>query len=131
MALIFRKSELRLQGYVDTDYDGDVDNRKSMSGYVYTFGGTEIWWVSRLQKIIAWSRCEAKYMAITEATNEMIWLQMNLPELDQDHDESVMYIDSQGVIQVAKNSVYHARMKHIQLRYHFIRSALEDGVLVL
>ena len=70
-------------------------------------------------------------MAITEATKEMIWLQTFLGELDQDHEGSVLYSGNQSVIQLAKNPVYHARTKHIQLRYHFIRSALEDGILVL
>ena len=46
--LIFRKSELGLQVYVDADNGGDVDIKKSMSGYVYTFGRVDICWVSRL-----------------------------------------------------------------------------------
>ena len=129
--LVFRKSELGLQGYVDADNGGDLDSRKSTSGYVYTLGGTAISWVSRLQKIVALSSCEAEYVAITEATKEMIWLQTFLGELDQDHEGSVLYSDSQSVIQLAMNPVYHARTKHIQLRYHFIRSTLEDGILVL
>ena len=61
-ALVFRKSELGLQGYVDADNGGDVDSRKSTTGYVYTFGGTAISWVSRLQKIVALSSCEAEYV---------------------------------------------------------------------
>ena len=130
-ALYFRKSKTGLQGYVDADNGGDIDSRKSTSGYVYTFGGTAISWVSKLQKIVALSSCEAEYVAVTEATKEMMWLQSFLRELDQDHEGSVLYCDSQSAIHLAKNPVYHARTKHIQLRYHFIRSALEDGALVL
>ena len=105
-ALVFRKSELGLQGYVDADNGGDVDSRKSTSGYVYTFGGTAISWVSRLQKIVALSSCEAEYVAITEATKEMIWLQTFLGELGQDHEWSVLYSDSQSVIQLKRWSTF-------------------------
>ena len=61
----------------------------------------------------------------------MIWLWTFLEELGQKQGNGVLYSDSQSAIHLAKNSVYHTRTKHIQVRYHFIRLALEDGVLVL
>ena len=126
-----KKSKLGLQCYVDADNGGDINCRKSTSEYVYTFGGTAICWVSRLQKIITLSSWEAEYVAITKAMKEMIWLQTFVRELDQDHDMTMLCKDSQSATQLAKNSVSHARTKHIHLRYHFITSTLEDGVLVL
>lgn len=129
--LCFRKSDLGLNGYVDADNGGDVDSRKSTTGYVYTLGGTAISWVSKLQKVVALSSCEAEYVAVTEAAKEMMWLQPFLRELGQNYDGSVLHCDSQSAIHLAKNPVYHGRTKHIQVRYHFIRSALEDGVLAL
>ena len=131
LALCFRKSDMGLEGYVDADNGGDVDSRKSTTGYVYTLGGTAISWVSKLQKIVALSSCEAEYVAVTEAAKEMMWLQSFLRELGQDYDGSMLHCDSQSAIHLAKNPVYHSRTKHIQVRYHFIRSALEDGVLLL
>ena len=68
---------------------------------------------------------------MTEATKEMMWLQSFLQELGQQHEGRVLHCDSQSAIHLEKNPVYHARTKHIQVRYHFIRSAFEDGVLVL
>ena len=68
---------------------------------------------------------------MTKATKEIIWLQSFLQELNQNTKGSVLYCDSQSAIHLAKNPVYHARTKHIQLRYHFIRSTLEDEVIVL
>ena len=61
----------------------------------------------------------------------MIWLQTFREELGQRQGKGVLHCDSHSVIHLAKNPVYHARTKHIQVRYDFIRSALEDGVLVL
>ncbi|KAL0755152.1 hypothetical protein Bca101_092820 [Brassica carinata] len=61
----------------------------------------------------------------------MIWLQSFLEELGHDQGKSVLYCDSKSAIDLAKNPVYHAWTKHIHHRYHFIRSALEDEMLVL
>ena len=65
---------MKLQGYVDTDFAGDIDSRKSTTGFVFTLGGTAILWASNLQKIITLSTAEAEYVAATEVGKEMIWL---------------------------------------------------------
>ncbi|KAE8713932.1 Detected protein of unknown function [Hibiscus syriacus] len=106
-------------------------NRRSTTGYVYTLGGTAVSWVSQLQKIVALSTTEAEYVAVTEASNEMVWLQSFLEELGKKQENNVLYCDSQSAIHLAKNSSFHSRTKHIQLRYHFIRSLLEDEILKL
>ncbi|KAE8676468.1 hypothetical protein F3Y22_tig00111594pilonHSYRG00060 [Hibiscus syriacus] len=62
---------------------------------------------------------------------EMVWLQSFLEELGKKQENNVLYCDSQSVIHLAKNLYFHSRTKHIQLRYHFIRSLLEDGILKL
>ena len=78
-----------LQGYVDANIAGDVDGRKSTTGYVYILGGTTISWVSNLQKIVALSTTEVKYVLVTEASKEMIWLQSFLEELRQKQGKGV------------------------------------------
>ncbi|KAH8931057.1 hypothetical protein BDL97_19G002300 [Sphagnum fallax] len=100
--LTFRKDELKLEGYVDSNFAGEVDHRRSTTGYVFTFGSTTISWVSQLQKILGFEQ------------------EMN-----------VLHSDSQSAIHLANNSTFHSRTKHIDLRYHFIRSLIEDGVLKL
>ena len=59
----------------------------------------------------------------------MIWLQGFLKELKKEYESSILHCDSQSVIHLVKNPVFHSRTKHIQLRYHLIRSLLDDGVL--
>ena len=88
-------------------------------------------WVYRLQKINALSTTEVEYVAATEATKEMIWLQFFLEELAHPQKDNYLFIDSQSSIHLAKNSALHSKTKHIQLRYHFILSVLEDGQLKL
>ncbi|XP_052291667.1 uncharacterized mitochondrial protein AtMg00810-like [Citrus sinensis] len=68
-------------GYVDSDYAGDLDKRRSTTGYVFTFAGGPISWKSTLQSIIGLSTTEAEYMAITEVVKEAIWLQGLLENL--------------------------------------------------
>ncbi|GAA0173320.1 hypothetical protein LIER_41501 [Lithospermum erythrorhizon] len=115
----------------DADNGGDVDSRKSTSGYVFTFGGTAISWRSKLQPVVALSSCEVEYVAMTEAVKEMIWLQTFLKELNLEYGSNTLYCDSQSAIYLAKNPIFHARTKHIGLRYHFILSVLENVVLKL
>ena len=88
-------------------------------------------WGSQLQKIVALSTTEAEYIVVTEASKEMVWLQSFLEELGKKQEDNVLYCDSQSAIHLAKNPSFHSRTKHIQLRYHFIRSLLEDGILKL
>ena len=110
---------------------GDIDSRKSTIGYDYTLGGTTVSWVSKLQKIVALSTIKAEYVAMTEASKELMWLQSFLEKLGHKYKRSVLHYDNQSVIHLAKNLIYHARTKHIQVLYQFMRSALEDTILTL
>ena len=81
--------------------------------------------------IVSLSTTEAEYVAATEASKEMIWLQRFMEELGKKQKNNKLYYDSQSAIHLAKNSAFHSKTKHIQFRYHFIRSTLEDGQLKL
>ncbi|KAL9266778.1 Retrovirus-related Pol polyprotein from transposon TNT 1-94-like protein, partial [Drosera capensis] len=130
-SLRFSKNDVVLEGYSDADLGGCSDTRKSTTGFVFTVGGTTVSWMSRLQKSVALSTTEAEYMALSEAGKEMIWLKNLLEELGRKQDDSVLYSNSQSAIHLAKNPVFHAKTKHIQLRYHFIRGLISDGTLSL
>ena len=71
-SLCFTGASLKLQGYVDADFTGDIDSRKSITRFVFTLGGTAISWVSNLQKIVTLSTTKAEYVAATEVGKEMI-----------------------------------------------------------
>ena len=93
----------------------------------FIVSGITVSWISKLQSVVALSTMEAEYVATTKASKEMIWLQRFMGELGKEHDMGALYSDSQNAIHLAKNSAFHSRTKHIQLKYHFIRSVLEDG----
>ncbi|KAL9263533.1 Retrovirus-related Pol polyprotein from transposon TNT 1-94-like protein [Drosera capensis] len=125
-SLCFSKNNVVLEGYSEANFGGCSDTRKSTIGFVFTVGGTTISWMSLLQKSVALSTTEAEYMTLSEAGKEMIWLKNLLEELGKKQHDSVLCSDSQSVIHV-----FHARTKHIQLRYHFIRGLISDDTVLL
>ena len=116
---------------MDADHCGNVDSRKSTSGYICTIGGTTVSWMSRLQKCVSLSSSEDEYVAIADAGKEMIWLADYLEELGKKQSEKILCSDSLSVIQLVKNPVYHSKTKHIRRRYHFTRRAVENGDMCL
>ncbi|GKB35802.1 hypothetical protein Tco_0880744, partial [Tanacetum coccineum] len=97
------------------------DNMKSTSGYLMTFAGGAVSWQSRLQKCVA----------ATEACKELLWLKRFLQELGFKQQRYAVLCDNQSAIHLAKNSMFHKRTKHIDIRYHWIRDAIEDGMFEL
>ncbi|KAG7592586.1 GAG-pre-integrase domain [Arabidopsis thaliana x Arabidopsis arenosa] len=118
-----------IQGYCDSDYGADKDRRRSTSGVVFTVGGNVVSWKSSLQKVVALSSTEAEYMALTDASKEAVWLLGLMNELGFKQKTVDIYSDSQSAIALAKNAVFHERTKHIEVKYHFIRDLISDGVI--
>ncbi|CAJ2642124.1 unnamed protein product [Trifolium pratense] len=114
-----------LDGYTDADMACDLDCRKSTSGYMMTFAGGAVSWQSRLQKCVALSTTEAEYIVATEAAKELLWMKKFLQELGFEQEKFVLFCDSQSAIHLGKNPTFHSRSKHIEVRYHWIREALE------
>ena len=105
---------------------GDLDCRKSTFVYSFTFARGAISWQSKLQKCASLSTIEAKYVAATEAGKEMPWMKRFLQELDLKQRDYIVHCDSQSAIDLSKNIMYHAKTKHIDVRYHWIRKAIEE-----
>ncbi|GJZ10844.1 retrovirus-related pol polyprotein from transposon TNT 1-94 [Tanacetum coccineum] len=128
---LFGNGKPMLVGFIDSDMAGNKDNMKSTSGYLMTFAGGAVSWQSRLQKCVALSTTEAEYMAATEACKELLWLKRFLQELGFKQQRYAVLCDNQSAIHLAKNSMFHKRTKHIDIRYHWIRDAIEDGMFEL
>lgn len=132
-ALKYRKSSGGvLTGYADADWAGDQDNRHSTSGVLFLMAEGSISWLSKKQPIVALSTSEAEYVALSVATQEAVWLRRLFSDLRVDPQEPTMLMeDNQGTIAIAKNPISHARTKHIDIRYHYVREAVQAGVINL
>ena len=119
--ITFWGRDFALDGYCDADYAGDLDTRRSTTGYVFLLSGGAISWSSRLQPTVAASTTEAEYMAAAYAIKEALWLRTLLSELSLDVSTITIKADSQSAIKLLKNPVFSMRSKHIDVIYHFAR----------
>jgi len=118
-------------GYVDSDYGGDLDRRRSISGYIFTLCAGAVSWKASLQSIAALSTTEAEYVAATEGVKEAMWLRGLIMELGVSQSTTIVYSDSQSAIHLSKNDTYHSKTKHINIKYHFIREVISQGDIVM
>eukprot|EP00253_Pinus_taeda_P021085 PITA_21085 len=114
-----------------SDWVGDLDQRRSTSGYVFNLFGGAIIWMSKKQSVVALSTTEAEYMAATHASKEAVWLQRLCSSMGLVQGAIRIDCDSQSGIFLAKNPAYHSKTKHIDVQYHFVRDMIEDKKVLL
>ncbi|CAM8953087.1 unnamed protein product [Rhodiola kirilowii] len=132
VGLVYCKhADLCINGFVDSDYASNRDNRKSTTAFFFTWAGNCISWKSQLQPIVTLSSTEAEYVAATEAAKEAIWLQGLMKELENKSYVPIIYMDSQSALCICKDPAYHERTKHIDVRLHFIRERIESGFFIV
>ncbi|KAJ8747772.1 hypothetical protein K2173_011424 [Erythroxylum novogranatense] len=131
--IMYKKcKDCRLVGYCDADYAGDYDTRRSTTGYVFMLGFGAISWCSKRQPTVSLSTTEAEYRAATMAAQENTWLVQLMKDLHQPIDYAVpLYCDNQSAIRLAENPIFHARTKHVEVHYHFIREKVLQGEITL
>ena len=116
----------------DADWAGEIDTRKSTSGMVFLLNGGPITYRSSTQKSVALSTAESEYLALSDAVKEAVYLKMLLEDLNQTNDEPiVIYEDNQAAEKISKNPVFHTRTKHIDIRHHFIREKVQEGIVTV
>lgn len=127
--LKFESKGTPLQGFTDADWGGDINDRKSYTGFVFVLAGGAVSWQSRKQKSIALSSTEAEYMSLTQAAKEGVYLRNFLKELEMNNltEKITIFSDNQSAIKLVKNNVHHSRTKHIDIQHHFVREVYEQG----
>eukprot|EP00253_Pinus_taeda_P035210 PITA_35210 len=114
------------------DFDGDKETGVSTSEYAMSLGSGAVSWRSRKQLVPADSTTEAEYVAIAEATKEIVWLRKILEDLQVKQVQSTpLMIENTSVIKLAKNPKFHDRKKHINAKYHLIRHHVEAKTIHL
>lgn len=121
-----------VQVYTDSDFAGDVDSRKSTTGYVFLLNGAAVIWSSKKQSIVTLSTTEAEYVAASACACQAIWFKRILKELGYNIEGStVIQCDNTSTIKLSKNLVFHGRCKHIGVRFHFLRDLVNEGAMSL
>ncbi len=121
-----------LVGYSDADWAGDLNDRHSTTGNLFMMAGGVLTWLSKKQPVVALSTVEAEYIAVSSATQEAVWLRRLLSSVGAKvAGATVIFEDNQGAIAMSKNPVSHARTKHIDIKFHYIREAVENGSVQL
>ncbi|XP_042012165.1 secreted RxLR effector protein 161-like [Salvia splendens] len=118
-----------LEGFCDSDYASNKDNRKSQTGYIFTMYGSAVSWKSNLQSVVALSTTEAEYIALTDAVNESFWIRGMMEDLGEKQGKVAVNCDSSSAICLSKHQTFHERSKHIDVRLHFIRDEVKKGMI--
>ncbi|KAI0501870.1 hypothetical protein KFK09_016815 [Dendrobium nobile] len=123
---------LELRTYSDADWAADTSDRKSITGYCTFLGPNLISWTVKKQPTVARSSTEAEYRSLSAAVSDVIWLRRLAEELQIPQRSSTpIHCDNTPAIAIAKNPVFHARTKHIEIDYHFIRQHISNNSIQL
>jgi hypothetical protein len=125
-------NDIQFHGFIDSDWAGSAEDRKSTSCMCFSLGSAMISWGRRKQKFVALSTVETEYIATCEACTEAIWLRKLISDLfDQIPKSTIIHCDNQSYIRLSEHPVFHERSKHIEINYYFIRDKVQKGELKL
>jgi hypothetical protein len=125
-------SDVELIGYSDSDWAGNSNDRRSTIGYVFGIGSRVISWSSKKKPTVSLSSTEEKYKYLCATTCEVVWLRILLEDVGKEQKEPTMIkCDNQSSINLAKNTIFHARKNHVDAQFHFVREKLQSNEIAL
>jgi hypothetical protein len=131
LRLVYGGEQSSLIGYSDA-VRSMMEERRAVSGYAFLIDGGAVSWSSKRQEIVSLSTTESEYVAATHAAKEALWLRSFIGQLFAPFDGPItLFSDNQSAIALTKDHQYHARTKHIDIRFHFIRWVVEQDKLRL
>ena len=126
-----KDSSIALTAFAYADHAGCQDSRRSTSGSMQMLGDRLVSWSSKRQKSAAISSTEAEYIALSGCCAQVLWMRSQLTDYGLGFNKIPMYCDNKSAIALCCNNVQHSRSKHIDIRYHFIKEQVENGVVEL
>jgi hypothetical protein len=122
----------KLRAFSDSDFGSDRDTRRSITGYIIFAGNVPIVWRSRAQRNVTLSSTEAEYVAVSEVCTELMFARQVLEFVGiKIALPIVVNVDNVGAIFLANNATTGGRTKHIDIRHHFVRECIEDGIVII
>ncbi|GJX14166.1 retrovirus-related pol polyprotein from transposon TNT 1-94 [Tanacetum coccineum] len=126
-----KDSSIALTAFADADHAGCQDTRHSTSGSIQLLGDRLVSWSSKRQKSTAISSTEAEYIILSGCCAQVLWMRSQLTDYGFGFNKIPMYCDNKSAIALCCNNVQHSRSKHIDIRFHFIKEHVENGVIEL
>ena len=121
-----------IEAFSDSEYGGDRETRASVYGFITFFCGAPVSWKSKSNKSITLSTTEAEYFASSETAKEMMFIKNlieSMGELKRLEIPMTLRIDNTGAIYIANNQTTGQRTKHIDIRTHFVRNMINEGII--
>ncbi|XP_071683600.1 uncharacterized protein [Lolium perenne] len=133
LGITFRQSSSTLlSAFSDADWAGCIEDRRSTRGSAIFIGPNLVSWIARKQDSVSRSSTEAEYKALANATTELIWVEALLRELGvRLREKPCLWCDNLGATYLSANPVFHARTKHIEIDYHFVRERVANNRLAI
>lgn len=116
--------------FVDSDWAGSLEDRKSTTGYFYQVYGMTVCWSTRKQSTVVISSTKAEYIALAESAREGIWLSNILTEFDVPKGAFTIYEDNQSYIKLTQKTE-HKRLKHVDVKFNFIKELVENKSVII
>ncbi|GKC46862.1 retrovirus-related pol polyprotein from transposon TNT 1-94, partial [Tanacetum coccineum] len=126
-----KDSSIALTAYADADHAGCQDTRRSTSRSMQLLGDRLVSWSSKRLKSAVISSTKAEYIALSGCCAQVLWMRSQLTDYGLGFNKIPMYCDNKSAIALCCNNVQHSRSKHIDIRFHFIKEKVENGVVEL
>jgi hypothetical protein len=124
--------EFGLYGYSDSDWVGNILDRKSTSAYCFNIGSSMVSWSNRKKSCVALSMVEVEYVVACATCREAVWLRKLMYGLfGLKLEATCIWCDNQSCMRFSENLVFHDRSKHIEIKYHYIRDMVHRGAVRL
>ncbi len=121
-----------LVGYADSNFTGDLEDRKSVMGYCFFLNGAVVLWSSKKQRTVSTLTIKAEYIALGQEAKEAVWIKQFINEFEIETVEHLtLNGDNEISIALTKNAESQHRTKHIDVQYHYIKELVNKGELTV
>lgn len=128
--MLLKNNHLRIEGYTDANWAGNISDRKSTSRYFTFVGENLVTWRSKKQKVVALSSAEAKFRGMAKGLCELLWLKRLLIEIGfTPNSEMDLFCDNKAAINISHNPIQHDQIKHVEVDRHFIKENFEAKII--
>lgn len=128
----FTTGPWHLQAYSDADWAGDLNTRRSTTGFVIFLGNNPISWQSKKQGSVSRSSTEAEYRALANTAADLAWIRQVLLDLKVCLPEPpTISCDNLSALALSSNPIYHSRIKHLDIDFHFVRERVQRNDLTV